>query len=784
MKWCRRSCGHSAKRPRPWALAVAVAFAAPAWANDRSPVIEEVVVTARAGLLGFGKTRANTTVDAATVENQGPATDVLHLIDRLPGVNVQFGDAVGGNNWSTRISVRGMANTRNSSQIGYMVDRLPGGDPAYGGGQKPNVFIDTENLALVEVAQNAADISSASNTALGGTLHYRTLEPRPDFGLRLAYTGGEHGLRRVFGRLQSGELGGGLSSYVSYSDTKLRPWIGQGAGIFARKHVDLKAVKPFGRDWTATLRGSWNYRNETDYDSVTLAEFQLDPKSDGLLDAFDIHSADRWRPGWGGTRWDKAIALDLRGAVAGIELKVSPYGHAQRGWGWWIPPYRIVTADGRIEGSQGPREHFAGTFERTPTGTLVAAPGTDVSHLDCLADFHEDARVDYAVQRGFECAGAERIASRRRSGYRTNRWGLNAEARWHLGGHRLTLGGWVERRKRRNDRQWFDLRRSDPGTLHPAPSDLHWIHFDRRFDTDTNRLYAEYGFAFGPVEATAGIVFQDMATRYRARLEQAARSQARERWLPKFGAVYRPAARTEVFVAWSRNVRMLADRLLAGGTTDALAPELADNADFGVRWNGDRVGLVAQAFTQRFRHRLGAVNVAAEGGDQYLQGAVELLNIGGVRGSGFELAAVFDATDALRLYGAYSRLRAKYSDDVPGEGIRAGGRLANAPATMWFGELTWSRRLFGEPLQLNLNVKFVGNRPGDPANSETVPSYVLAGLGVRHERALSGSKRLTLQLNASNLNNERYLSAPDGDQGGAYFIGPPRMLSLTASVDL
>ena len=746
-------------------------------------MIEEVVVTARAGLLGFGKTRANTSVDEAMVEIHAPATDVLHLVDRLPGVNVQFGDAIGGNNWSTRISVRGMANTRDTSQIGYMIDHLPGGDPAYGGGQKPNVFVDGENVSLVEVAQNAADIGSASNTALGGTLHYRTRKPGPNPGLNLAYGEGGYGLSRVFGRLETGKLAG-FRGYVSYSETSLRPWIGKGSGSFDRQHLDLKAVGPLGRDWTATLRGSWNYRNETDYDSVTLAEFRHNPRSDGLVDVFDIDDAGRWRPGWGGTRWDKAVALDLRGLVAGADFRVSPYVHAQRGWGWWIPPYRIATLDGRIEGPRGAREFFARTFERTPAGALIPAFDTDVSHLSCLASVYDDALVGYAVRPGFDCTDAQRVASRRRSGYRTNRHGLTAGARWHIGSHAFTLGGWLERRDRHSDRRWFDLRQSDPGTLRPVPADLHWIHFDRSFDTDTTRLHAEYGFAFGLVEATTGLVFHDVATRYAGRLEGASRHQARERWLPKFGAVYRVGADTEVFASWSRNVRMLADRLLARGTTDALAPELADNSDAGVRWNGNRVGLVAQAFAQRFRHRLGSVSVAAEGGDQYLQGTVELLNIGGVRGSGFELAAVFDATEALRLYGSYSRLHARYTENVPGEGVRASDRLANAPATMWIGELIWSRRLFGAPLQLNMHVKFVGDRPGDPANTETVPSYALIGLAARYERALSGLKRLTLKLNASNVANEQYLSAPDGDQGGSYFIGPPRMLSLTVGVDL
>ena len=80
-------------------------------------------------------------------------------------------------------------------------------------------------------------------------------------------------------------------------------------------------------------------------------------------------------------------------------------------------------------------------------------------------------------------------------------------------------------------------------------------------------------------------------------------------------------------------------------------------------------------------------------------------------------------------------------------------------------------------------MKFVGERFGNVANTETLPSHALLAVDARcdFDEALGG-QTLSLRLNATNLTNEDYLAAPDGDQGGAYFIGPPRMVSVTASV--
>ena len=747
--------------------------------EDTTEGIKEIVVGTRAELLGFRKAHANNAVAGDALQSDNPMLHVLGRLNRLPGVHVTAGDAVGGNDWSTRVYIRGMSNGTDTAEIGYMVDGLPNGDSVYGGGQKPDAFVDNENVAGVLVGQNTADIASASNSAIGGTIRYTTRDPADRRGVRLDYTGGEHQLKRLFLRADTGLLASGVASYLSVSDSSLRSWIGKGSGRFDRRHVDWKVVKETAGGTTAKLRASWNYRNETDYNSVTLADFRTNPTSDHLLDDFDIHSVAYWRPGWGGTHWNKAAALEVRHRSQGgtTSFALTPYVHHHRGWGWWVPPYRIATRDGRVDGPEGVAEFYHGTFQRSAGGGLLPAPNTSVADYPCLRDHYPSGHVNYAIAASFNCAGAERIASRRRSGYWNRRRGVTGEAERVFGRHTLTAGIWLERQNRDNNRQWLDLDRRDPGTIKPAASALHWTHFDRRFETASQRYYLQHRIGLGTVEVTTALVYHAVETRYTSRLDQVRRKQSRSEWLPKLGAIYAWRSNMELFASYSRNVLMLADDLLAAGSTRRLRPERSDNFDFGVRWNAARGGLVMQVFAQRFNDRLGAVNLAAVGGDLYLQGAIEVLNVGGVDSRGFELAASFDWSETLAAYAAYSYLAAEYTDDVPVEGVVAGKRLVSVPESQWFGELTWRPT---PAWRVSANVKHVGARAADLANSANVHGYTLIGLNAQYALPLRRAvENLRLALNVSNLANERYLSAADGDQGGTFFLGPSRMLSMT-----
>ena len=134
--------------------------------NKDDKVIEQISV------VGKRVSHANNVVKLDEIERQSPNNSVLAAIKSIPGVIISEGDAFGGDDWSTTISMRGFSTNLNEQQLGMTIDGVPNGGSGYGGGAKANRYIDSENMASVEVAQGTSDISSASLEALGGNLNF------------------------------------------------------------------------------------------------------------------------------------------------------------------------------------------------------------------------------------------------------------------------------------------------------------------------------------------------------------------------------------------------------------------------------------------------------------------------------------------------------------------------------------------------------------------------------------------------------------------------------------
>jgi len=141
---------------------VVMAHGVMASAQSEDPTIEEVIVVSQT------RTFANSSVTEEMQNQVSPASSVLGAIDFIPGVLVNEGDAFGGDDWSTAVSIRGFQVSLDEQQLGMTIDGIPNGNSNYGGGSKANRFIDTENLAGVDVVQGTSDIASWSHEALGG----------------------------------------------------------------------------------------------------------------------------------------------------------------------------------------------------------------------------------------------------------------------------------------------------------------------------------------------------------------------------------------------------------------------------------------------------------------------------------------------------------------------------------------------------------------------------------------------------------------------------------------
>ena len=60
------------------------------------------------------------------------------VVDNLPGVSVQEGNAYGFDNWSSNVAMRGFQVTINEAQIGTTIDGFPNGTSDYWSGSKAN----------------------------------------------------------------------------------------------------------------------------------------------------------------------------------------------------------------------------------------------------------------------------------------------------------------------------------------------------------------------------------------------------------------------------------------------------------------------------------------------------------------------------------------------------------------------------------------------------------------------------------------------------------------------
>ena len=127
---------------------------------------------------------------------------------------------------------------------------------------------------------------------------------------------------------------------------------------------------------------------------------------------------------------------------------------------------------------------------------------------------------------------------------------------------------------------------------------------------------------------------------------------------------------------------------------------------------------------------------------------------------------------------SYAYIDAKTTDDP----LYAGNRLWNAPQnTASFAAVYDFGTIFGgDQLRVGGDAHYVGARPGDSANSFTLPSYTVADLFATYETKL-GSRHLTFQLNVKNLFNKTYYPS----SVNRYFVsvGDARQVSLLSTLE-
>jgi iron complex outermembrane receptor protein len=708
-----------------------LAIALPQFALAQAGAIEEIAV------FGKGEVRQIQTLSATQLAQFPAGTSPLKAIEKLPGVNFQSADPYGAYEWSTRIVVRGF----NQNQMGFTLDGVPLGDMSYANhnGLHISRAIMSENMGQVSLAQGAGALATASTSNLGGTLAFTSLDPADEFGVLTNVTAGSDGARRLFARLDSGELDSGTRVYLSVGDQQTDKW--KGDGEQEQEYVNLKAVQAIGN---ATLSGYYamSDRAERDYQDMSkemIARLGRDWDNYGSDYARAIAAAQGNFTGkvtsLDDAYWDAAGLREDDLGYLKLELPLSDalvwtttgYMHTNEGQGLWGTPY-------------------------------VATPG-----------------------------GAPLTI--RTTEYEIDRNGWISALEFTTGNHTLNAGIWIEDNEFNQARRFY----GEPSAAAPTRS---FDQFQRNplltqweydFTTETLQLHVqdswqlndalrlEFGFKSVQVDIDADTIVGDNKT---------GSIETDESFLPQVGFMYAINDSHELFGAASRNVRALigaatgvspwsATQAGFNAIRDTLEPETATTVEFGWRFRNDVLEGVVSAYHVDFSDRL----LAIQQGSAIIGNFNALANVGSVKTRGLEGGLDWRFADAWNWYNSASINRSTYEDDyLSGTTlIRTGGKtVTDSPEFMLSSELGYdSTNLFAK-----LNYKYTSERQYTYLNEGAVSSFGMMNLALGYRFGNLGfTQDLTAQLDVTNLLDKDYIATVgSGGFGNSDFAGTAQTL--------
>ena len=764
-------------------LASGVTIAADTVATQELEVIEVL-----GQKIGAGESRATFVIGEQDIEERPLGADITQSLAKVPGVQISTGDARGGS-FSFEMYLRGL----NKEQIGLTIDGIPTGDARFNGGSPPQRFIESSNIASVEVSQSAGDIGAPSRFALGGFVDFKTDDPAATPGITTELGTGSDDFYRGYLRVDTGESDNGWSGMASYSYQENDIWAGPKNRSSERDHAEAKIVKRWDDGSFVKARASYNDQTDNDFNIITLGEFRADPDNDRATDVLSgIPARDvDFGGGLGGTREDFLAYINALWQLGeNLQLTINPY---------------YQTLDGESFRYQDRSRDLAGGDPRAVIGYNASGGAT---------------RPAVIVTRDSNAVGGPadmRVTPRDRE-----RYGVTGEARISeiASRHTLRLGFWWEGGDSSEDRNFYPLTDS-AASIDFDRNQLNYVEYERSTTLETTMLYAQDSIELVPekLRADLGVTWLNLEYRAKSPLEYSAvvNFSQHSSVNPKVALNWQPIAGLEFFGGYAQNFAGISEDAFLGSTAvinpGDLDPIETENFDLGMRYSGDNYVVSLQGYSVRLKNNVGIVprDPTVVDPDEIVRGnvATKAANIEGLETRGLELTAIAN-WDWLDLYGAYSYQDAKHDDpesaqarrNLAAVGVIAGERVRDIPTHSFFGQI--GLHPFKD-FTFQLNGRYVGERVGGhiiapntftPVGIENLSSYTVIGANLSYNVPVSWVTELKLQLNVDNLFDEDYIGAvssatatqpefgllvgPDVRTLDRYFIGAPRTVTFSA----
>jgi iron complex outermembrane receptor protein len=714
-------------------------------------------------VIGKGETRQVQELGQQDLAELVPGTSPLKAIEKLPSVNFTGADPFGAYEWAERVSIRGF----NQNQLGFTLDGIPLGDASYGNvnGLHISRAIISENISLTRVSQGSGSIGTQATNNLGGTLEFFSRDPSADFHFDVNATGGSDNFWRVFGRLDTGELGdGGPSATVSYLHSDTDKW--KGWGSQRANQVNAKAVMPFNDTVRAVGTFDFSDRRENDYQDMSL----------GMIKRLGYD--------WDNISNDYQLALKVAdvGANTGY-TGVTPTNPAA-GTTWPAP---FANADDAYFDAAGLRQDY------------LASLG-----IEAKGDVHGELKGYYHSNHGqgiwftpYTASPSGVPISIRTTEYDIRRKGVFGDIGTKLAFNDLTVGAWYEKNDFRQARRFYGLTsRTDPGRDSlDFQSDPFATQWDWKYQTDTFQYYVQDKLDFGALTVNLG--WKGFAVTNKANPIvggglAGGEIKVTDWFQPHAGFAYEVMPGAELFGGFTQVTRAFVasattgpfattqtgfDALLSGNTK--LKPEQSDTYEVGGRFHrGAFTGSLAGYYIN-FRNRLLGVTTGAG----IVGNPVILQNVGGVRSLGFEATGDLKIGGGFGLFASYSYNDSTYRDDVHTATATiptAGKTVVDAPKHMLKGEATYDYAGFSARVGAN----YMSKRYFTYTNDQSVEGRVVVDATLGYKFDLGGHD-LEIQANATNLFDKKYVSTIGtngfGNSGDnqTLMVGAPQQFFLT-----
>ncbi|WP_409929061.1 TonB-dependent receptor family protein [Sphingomonas sp. BAUL-RG-20F-R05-02] len=724
--------------------------------NDTSP---EPAGTAPPGddivVLGFGQSRQVQSVNAADIARLTPGSSPLKAIEKLPGVNFQAADPFGAYEWAVRISLRGF----NQNQLGFTLDGVPLGDMSYGNvnGLHISRAIISENVARTEVAQGAGALGTASTSNLGGTIEFFSAMPHATPAITGSGTYGSDNTYRAYARLDSGDIGHGLSGYVSYGYLTTDKWKGYGT---QRQHqANAKIVEDLGP--LGSISGFFNFsdRREQDYQDLSYDIIARRGLRDDNI-ANDYPLALR-------------IAKVYQNQVAAVSKAALPWA----GVGTTFPT-GFGTVDDAYYDAGGLRRDYLGgvTFDAHLTPALALKTTTYYHQNEGQGSWitpYSPTSVGALNQDGSVITAPSPLGFRTTE-YSIKRFGGIGTLSYETGANRIELGGWYENNDFTQARRFYGMTDSatpNRDTL-AFQRNAYATQWDGKYNTETLQYHVEDTLRLFDDRLTVnggwkGVYVVNRAVMLGDTTSPLAtgRITARDLFQPQAGVVFKVTPQTEVFADYTENMRAFVSSATTGpfSTTqagfnairDQLKPERSKTAEGGLRFREGPFQASAVGYYVDFTNRL----LAFANGAGIIGNPATLNNVGAVHTYGAELSANYRVFTPLSLFASYSYNHSTYADDVRSSSgallvATEGKRVVDTPEHMVKGEVVYEQ--YG--VTARVGADYMSKRYFTYLNDEAVPARVLvdasigyrfAGEGVLHGIAIEGS--------VTNLTDKKYI---------------------------